>query len=217
MRRQSEQLTRQTASEAVAGQLRGDIQRGTLRPGDRLRQGEVAARFGVSTTPVREAFALLQAQGLVRIDPHRGAIVFHPTREDLRELYEIREALEVLAIERATGKLSPATLMELQDLIDGMRATEDDQQWIELNNRFHARTYAAANRPRLQEMIDTLRGASSSYIHMYITRRSSAGRPDQEHQDILEALKMERARSAVKAVRAHLRNACDLTLTYIVE
>ena len=94
-------LMRRTASEAVSERLRAEIQRGDLPPGTRLRQGEVAARFGVSTTPVREAFALLQAQGLVRIDPHRGAIVFLPTAKDAQELYEIRIALETLAIGRA--------------------------------------------------------------------------------------------------------------------
>jgi DNA-binding GntR family transcriptional regulator len=169
-------LARRTASEAVVHELRSEIQRGRLQPGQRLRQGEVAKRFGVSTTPVREAFALLQAQGLVRIDPHRGAIVFRAAAGDLRELYEIREALEVLAIERATGHLTRGTLDELQGFIDKMRVTDEDQRWIQLNNRFHATTYRAAAKPRLETMIGTLRDASSSYIHMYITHRPTADR-----------------------------------------
>src|ERR671916_2913622 len=107
-------FTRRTTSEEVASRLREEILRGDLEPGRRLRQGEVAERFGVSTTPVREAFALLQAQGLVRVDPHKGAIVFHPTAEDLRHLYEIREALEVLAIEKSMQNLSQDQLAKLQ-------------------------------------------------------------------------------------------------------
>ena len=72
-------LGRNTTAKMVAGMLRDQIQDGGLAPGTRLRQNEIAERFGVSTTPVREAFAQLQAEGLVRIDPHRGAVVFrHP-------------------------------------------------------------------------------------------------------------------------------------------
>lgn len=210
-----ELLTRRTASEAVAEQLRSEIQRGSLHPGDRLRQGEVAARFGVSTTPVREAFALLQAQGLVRIDPHRGAIIFHPTTDDLRELYDIRESLEALAIGGAVGRLAPADLADLQRLIDRMKKTKDDQQWIDLNNVFHARIYAAASKPRLEKMINNLRDASSSYIHMYITRRPHADRPDVEHQEILNALKGIDAERADRAVRQHLQNTCRLVLQFL--
>src|SRR5688572_20697813 len=87
-----------TAAEAVATRLRQEIQAGEHAPGTPLRQTEVARRLGVSTTPVREAFALLQADGLVRIDRYRGAVVFRPTAEELRDAYEIREALELLAV-----------------------------------------------------------------------------------------------------------------------
>src|ERR687895_152976 len=117
-------FTRRTTSEEVASRLREEILRGDLEPGKRLRQGAVATRFGVSTTPVREAFALLQAEGLVRIDPHKGAIVFHPTADDARELYEIRVALETLAIGRALRNLGPEEIQELQSILEEMRRVE---------------------------------------------------------------------------------------------
>ena len=124
MASQPEVLRRKTTAETVSELIRSEIQRGVLQPGTRLRQNDVAARFGVSTTPVREAFALLQADGLVRIDPHRGAIVFHPTAEDLTESYEIRGALEVLAITKAMPNLTPELLGDMQSVIDEMRHTE---------------------------------------------------------------------------------------------
>ena len=90
-----------TAPRTVAGQvaehLKAEILAGRRAPGDKLRQVEIARALGVSTTPVREALATLQREGLVRLHPQRGAVVFLPSVDDLREHYEIRAALESLA------------------------------------------------------------------------------------------------------------------------
>ena len=154
------ELLRRTASEAVAEQLRAQIHTGELKPGTRLRQAEVAERFGVSTTPVREAFALLQAQGLVRIDPHKGAIVFHPTADDARELYEIRVALETLAIGRALKSLGPEEIQELQSILEEMKRVEGTDGWFGLHNRFHMLLYNSSGMPRLATTIANLRDSS---------------------------------------------------------
>jgi DNA-binding GntR family transcriptional regulator len=215
--RRTDALDRKTASHSVASQLRAEIQRGELKADTRLRQGEVARRFGVSTTPVREAFALLQAQGLVRVDPHKGAIVFHPTVEDLRHLYEIREALEVLAIEKAIGNFTTETLNELQDILDKMRVTKDEQEWLDLNNRFHVEVYEPAQRPRLSALIADLRDSATSYIHMLLASEPTHTRPDHEHQEILEASKAGDLRRAKKAVRAHMNNTVDYVMRLIAQ
>jgi DNA-binding GntR family transcriptional regulator len=214
---QSDLLNRRTASHAVAAQLRSEIQRGELRAGSRLRQGEIAQRFGVSTTPVREAFALLQAQGLVRVDPHRGAIVFHPTGEDLLHLYEIREALEVLAVEKALKNFTPENLNELQAIIDKMKKTSDEQEWLDLNSRFHIGVYEPTNRPRLIGLIADLRDSSTSYIHMLLASHPTHSRPDHEHQDILDACRDGDLKRAKRAVRAHMRNTVDHVMRLIEE
>lgn len=133
--RRPEMLDRDTTAKVVAERLRDEIQDGTLAPGTRLRQNEIARRFGVSTTPVREAFAQLQAEGLVRIDPHRGAVVFHPTVEDLVEFYEIREVLESLAVVRAIPRLRSDVVKELAALIDRMRRTDDARRWLKLDRK----------------------------------------------------------------------------------
>ncbi|HEV2661690.1 MAG TPA: GntR family transcriptional regulator, partial [Ktedonobacteraceae bacterium] len=92
-------LTKLTIAEQIAAALRKEITTGHLAAGTHLPQVEIAQRFGVSTTPVREAFGLLQSEGLVQIDTHRGVTVFLPTVQDLVEHYEIRMALEMLAVE----------------------------------------------------------------------------------------------------------------------
>ena len=207
--REPEGLVRQTATEAVAARLRDAILRNELAPGTRLRQNDVARRFGVSTTPVREAFAQLQAEGLVRIDPHRGAVVFHPTTEDLAECYLIREELESLAIVRAVPNLKSATLTELDALISKMRKVRRHGEWVEMNDRFHLTLYQASALPRLVAMIRNLRDASGAYIYMFVARQPPAKRTDDEHQEILEACNAGDVARAEKAVRTHLRHAVD--------
>jgi DNA-binding GntR family transcriptional regulator len=200
-------LGRDTTAKVVAERLREEIQHGTLAPGTRLRQNDVAQRFGVSTTPVREAFAQLQAEGLVRIDPHRGAVVFHPSVDDVLEFYEIREALESLAVSHAIPNLRAEVARDLDAVIDLMRRTEDPRQWLKLNDQFHLRLYEAAGRPRLSALIDSLRDASAPYIHMFVASRPLSERANEQHHAILDACVRGDAPGARRAIREHLRTA----------
>jgi len=106
----------------VAAELRRMIQAGELAAGARLRQGELAERFGSSTTPVREALVTLAREGLIHHDAHRGAIVFPPTLDDIRENFEIRLALEPLASGLAAPRLDDAELDGLERLAAALRA-----------------------------------------------------------------------------------------------
>jgi DNA-binding GntR family transcriptional regulator len=207
MANRQDTLGRDTTAKVVAERLRGEIQDGTLAPGTRLRQNDVAQRFGVSTTPVREAFAQLQAEGFVRIDPHRGAVVFHPSVDDVLEFYEIREALESLAVTHAIPRLKAEAARDLDALIDRMRRTEDARKWLKLNDQFHLRLYESAGRPRLSTLIDNLRDASAPYIYMFVASRPLSERANEEHQDILDACVKGDAVGAKQAIRTHLRNA----------
>jgi DNA-binding GntR family transcriptional regulator len=202
-------FTRRTTSEEVASRLREEILRGDLEPGRRLRQGAVATRFGVSTTPVREAFALLQAEGLVRIDPHRGAVVFLPSVKDVREYYEIREALEALAITLALPNLDDALLDEMQGVVHQMKEATDEEMWASMNTEFHRRLYSASGRPRLLSMIETLRDASSTYIRMYVSHQPPGQRSDADHQRILDACRARDANEARAAVAHHMRHTAE--------
>src|SRR6185437_9554566 len=109
----------------IATALRQEIVSGQLLGGSRLPQMEIAQRFGVSTTPVREAFGLLQRDGLVQIDTNRGVTVFVPTIQDLVEHYEIRMALEMLAAEKAAERFQPEDAPPLAAILDEMFATAD--------------------------------------------------------------------------------------------
>lgn len=206
MTTRSDTIGRSTTAKIVADRLRVEIQEGTLAPGTRLRQNEVANRFGVSTTPVREAFAQLQAEGLVRIDPHRGAVVFHPTAEDLLEYYEIREALEMLAVSHVAGNIDDKRAGELADLVDRMRRTTNPRRWLQMNDEFHLRLYEIAERPHLSSLIASLRDASNPYIYMFVASAKPPEGANDEHQEILDACLRGDRKAAQRAIRDHLRH-----------
>jgi DNA-binding GntR family transcriptional regulator len=208
-------LRRATTSGALAREVRAGILRGEFPPGSRLRQADVARRFGVSTTPVREAFALLQAEGLLRIDPHRGAFVFSPSEKDVSEYYEIRGVLEDLAIALAAERMTQELLGEVRALHEEMLAAEDPSVWAELNNRFHLRIYEAADRPRLCSIIMNLREASSAHLQMCLAAGGRKIGADHEHASILDALQAADVAEARSATREHLRRTFEAVITFI--
>jgi DNA-binding GntR family transcriptional regulator len=205
----------QTAAEAVANRLRTEIQRGQLAPGTPLRQNDIAQRFGVSTTPVREAFALLQADGIVQIDRYRGAVVFRPTPEDLADAYEIRELLETLALGKAVHKLNGARLDELEAQLDEMEATNEVERWMELNDAFHIGLYAPSASSRLLAAIASERDACSQYIRMHISDESRRAVKEQQHREILAACRANDLECAQDALRVHLRHSMGEILELI--
>jgi DNA-binding GntR family transcriptional regulator len=203
-----------TAPRTIAGQvaerLRSEIVSGERVAGSRLRQVEIARALHVSTTPVREALAMLQREGLVRLTEQRGAVVFLPSADDLREHYEIRAALESLAAARTAEAFVPDWAPPLQALLDEMRAGPPGAAYLALNQRFHTRLYEHCGRPRLVEMIAGLRDASSAYLHIY---RAADDFPlegiDAEHREILAACVAREPARAAEAVRAHLEHTVE--------
>ncbi len=200
-------LLKITIPEQIAAALRDEIVTGQLAPGTRLRQNEIAQRFGVSTTPVREAFGLLQSDGLVQIDPHRGVTVFLPTIQDLIEHYEIRLALEMLAAEKAAEHFQEQDAPPLIGLLDEMLATTNAVRYVELNHQFHLRLYRLGKRSRLVNMIEELRTASLAYNHLYAAADvpRDVERLDREHREILAACQANDPVRAAKAVRHHMQ------------
>ena len=198
-----------TVAGAVAAQLRAAIVSGELAAGAKLRQVELAQRFGVSTTPVREALAQLERDGLVRSHPQRGFIVFIPTVADLRQHYEIRIALEELAAAKAAEAFAPEHAPPLVALLDEMRTGPPAARYLELNQRFHTTLYEHSGRPQLAGMIAALRDASSAYLHIYATRDFPHERLDAEHREILAACRERQPQRAAEAVRHHLRQTVE--------
>ncbi|HWK28616.1 MAG TPA: GntR family transcriptional regulator [Solirubrobacter sp.] len=203
-----------TAPRTIAGQvaerLKAEILAGARVPGERLRQVEIARAYGVSTTPVREALAALQREGLVRAHPQRGAVVFLPSVDDLRHHYEIRAALEALAAAKAAERFEAPWASELEALLDEMRGGPPAARYLELNQAFHTALYERSARPQLVAMIAGLRDASSAYLQIYRAQDDfPADRLDGEHREILAACVAHDPPRAAAAVREHLENTVE--------
>ena len=202
-------IHRPTTSSLLAERLREEIYAGELAPGTRLRQLEVARRFGVSSTPVREAFAALEREGLLRGVPHRGVEVFRPTVADLEEIHEIRTPLEVLAAERAVSRLTDDDLASMRKQIDVMARPPRDGRSGSLCHEFHATIYRAAGSPRLERLLNDLRDASSAYIALFQQVSDDPNETHGEHVRILEACEARDPHEASAAVVEHLQNIVE--------
>ncbi len=210
-------LTKLTITEQVAAALRQEIITGQLAAGSRLRQNEIAQRFGVSSTPVREAFGLLQSEGLVQIDPHRGVTVFLPGIQDLIEHYEIRIALEALATEKAAEHFQAQDAPALIAILDESIATDNAARFVELNHQFHIQLYRLAARPRLLTMIEDLRNASNAYLHLSTAASlpRDIQRADREHRTILAACQSNDPPRAASTMRDHLQQTVKQVISVL--
>ena len=186
---------------------------GELKPGSRLRQAETAALLGTSTTPVREAFAALAREGLIRQDAHRGAVVAAPTLTDLYENYDLLFRLEPLATEVAAMRIDASGLAELEALVDELARAPlaDPARRVELNDEFHRTIIETARRPRLAELVLNLRDVLAGYV-MLLTREQKKSTQELEeidHRAILEALRAGDAAASAAAMERHLRRGAE--------
>jgi DNA-binding GntR family transcriptional regulator len=199
-----------TRAQAVALGLRKAILTGEIRGGQRLRQVHVAERFGVSTTPVREAFTILRREGLVEVDDHRGALVVTPSAERLREIYEIRIALEPMAAAAAAANMSEHTLGVLATIIDKMAETHDREEYLQLHREFHDLIYRSAERPQLLALITSLEESASVYLRVLLDHIENSDTAVAAHRLILDTLRFGDAEQARTAVAAHLRRNLEV-------
>ncbi|MFC4623675.1 GntR family transcriptional regulator [Daeguia caeni] len=196
------------ASETIAARisriLADRIIAGTIEPGTRLRQDHIAEEFATSHVPVREAFRRLEAQGLAVSEPRRGVRVAAFDISEIREVAEMRAALEVLALRHAAPNLTRAILDAAEKAaIEGDRSS-DVRSWEEANRKFHRLILAPCNMPRLMAAIDDLHAASARFL--FATWRSEwEVRTDHDHRAILAALRKQDVESAATILARHVQ------------
>ena len=177
---------------------------GTIAPGSRLRQDHIAEEFGASHVPVREAFRRLEAQGLVVSEPRRGVRVASFTLAEVKEVAEMRAALEVLALRHAAPNLTAAILDEAEDATGAVDSSRDVRSWEEANRRFHRLLLAPCNMPRLLATIDDLHAASARFL--FATWRSEwEARTDHDHLAILGELRRGQVDAACATLARHVQ------------
>ena len=196
--------TLHTRRTYVEDQLREAILRGYFKPGERLDQGEIATLFNVSRSPVRSALVLLEAEGLVRNEPHRGAVVAELSRLEMEEIYLIRGVLEGIAARLGAPALTDAQLAQMRALFIRLEATTDPDTYARHNNEFHNIIYAAARRPRLFAIIQTLSNTALPYTRQYFMSADHHRTAQKGHAVILDACERRDGQAAQAETATHL-------------
>ena len=195
-------------SEHAHRYLRNAIREGRLRPGDRLREVDLANTLGLSRTPVREALSRLESEGLVVNDPMRGIVVTELDYGMVTELYVIREVLEGTAARLAAQYASEVELSILEELCDQYRGALGDSDEITLKNRqFHETLCHCAHNRYLIKMLNTLHGSLSLLGPSSLTLPERATETLREHEAVVDAIRRRDAAGAEDAARAHIRMA----------
>jgi DNA-binding GntR family transcriptional regulator len=193
-------------TDMVAALIREQIITGELAAGEQLRQRDLAQRFQVSQTPVREAMRRLESEGLVIGDTHRGFTVVEPDDGPVEENFQIRAALESLGASLAARKIDVAGLARLEGLNDQMRAmAEDDPGYAALNREFHFTVYEYARSPLLLSLMRLLWASLHGGPKVARTHAESA----RQHDVILAALRAADPAAAAAGTYQHIMGSPD--------
>lgn len=194
----------ETLAVRISRALAERIIAGKIAPGSRLRQDHIAEEFGASHVPVREAFRRLEAQGLAVSEPRRGVRVAAFDLAEVKEVAEMRAALEVLALRHATPHLTPAILEAAEEATKAGDNSRDIRSWEEANRRFHRLIVEPCGMPRLLAAIDDLHAASARFLFS-AWQSDWEARTDHDHRAILAALRKGDVETACSTLARHVR------------
>ncbi len=198
--------------DVVFNTLRQAILRGELKPGERLMEIQLANKLGVSRTPIREAIRKLELEGLVLMIPRRGAEVAEITEKSLRDVLEVRRALEELSVQLACDRITEEQIEELKVAAKEFEKTlksGDVTAYAEADVKFHDIIYFATDNQRLISLLYNLREQMYRYRVEYLKRAEIHEQLLAEHQYIIEMLETRDREKAVEAVCQHIDNQVE--------
>ncbi len=199
--------------------LREGITSGQFHPNERLVEASVASRLSVGRTAVRAALVRLDQEGLVTLEPNRGARVRLISEREALEIEEVRATLEAMLARRAAERATPADLRELRRMVVEMRQRVEEEDafgYSALNAPFHQRIWAAADHPTTSRLVGSLKSQSIRLQYQTILRPGRTERSLREHEAIFEALKAHDPDAAEAAMREHLAEVLA-TLRWAIE
>lgn len=196
-----------TRAEELRQRLADDIVMGRLAPGERLDEAGIAARFGLSRTPVREAFGMLAMMGLVENRPHRGVIVSSISNDQLSQLFELMAEYEAACARLAAIRMTPAERRHLEQIHDASRApmqAGDETAYSTANDAFHEALYAGSHNEFLIEATRHTKLRLSPYRAAQFRRSGRLHRSFTEHQRVVDAVLRGDPTGAEATMRDHV-------------
>mgnify|MGYP000733520733 CR=1 FL=1 len=195
--------------DVVFNTLREAILKGELKPGERLMELQLAAKLGVSRTPIREAIRMLEQEGLAVTIPRKGAEVAKMTEKDMEDVLQIREALDELAAKIACEQISEEQLEELVATMhefEESTKTDNVKKIAEADVKFHDIIYQSTGNPKLVNMLNNLREQMYRYRFEYIKDFSQHERLVEEHKVIYESIVKKDKETASNMAKVHIDN-----------
>lgn len=193
--------------EIVYEELKMQILTGKIAPGARLMEVELAESMGVSRTPVREAIRKLEKEGLVTIEPRRGAYASRISVKDMVDILEVRQDMEGLAAYLASSRMTPQQMKKLEEISEEYdKAVKDGNMtdMIKYDSAFHNLIVESCNNSILMMMINKLQELVLRFRYIYYDNFKSAEKMPEEHRIIMNAICEGRAGEAREAADAHI-------------
>lgn len=206
--KESDNLT--SLSNFLFTEIRENILQGKYATGEKITESKICKKYEVSRTPVREAFKQLELEGLIENIPNRGAFVLGFSKQDIQDIYELRRAVEVIAIKWSIERISPSELEELQeayDLMEFYTIKKDVAHMLQINTRFHEIIYNSTHSRFLEQVL------RSYQFYIRKTRKAALQMEDlmsevlKEHKKILDAIYQKDISAGETAVTEHLINS----------
>lgn len=195
---------RSTLHEKVCRVLREAIITGDLAPGDRLVQEELAVQLGVSRMPIREALRQLESEGLIVLEPHRGAIVRSITINEVKEIYTLRAVLEGMAVRISVPLLEEKHLARLEQLLAEMEEESTDvERFCSLNIEFHQTLTSGCGWERLKTFVEMLGNGFPNYTPLLLPDQVRLS--NREHREIMQAVWANEVERAAELMSLHIR------------
>ena len=195
--------------DVVFNTLRQAILRGELKPAERLMEIQLANKLGVSRTPIREAIRKLELEGLVLMIPRKGAEVAEITEKNMRDVLEVRKALEELAVQLACEKITAEEIEEMKKAAEEFRMilkNKDITEIAEADVRFHDIIYMATDNQKLIHLLNKLREQMYRYRVEYLKNPDVHEQLTQEHEEIVYHIKRREKVEATAVTCQHIDN-----------
>lgn len=204
-----------TTASDIANRIRDDLNKGIWAPGDALRQEELAERYGASRMPVREALLILDAEGLVRMLPNRGAIVVQLNEHDVVEIFDLRRQVETYLLTHAIPRHDAKSLARVEAIQLELEAEDNHSGWLEGDRQFHARLYEPAAKPRALAIASTLRAQVERFGLQTVSPDTRRMEWANEHRELIATARSNDVAACIKVLIEHLDQTQEAVLNRI--
>ncbi|MBL4773887.1 MAG: GntR family transcriptional regulator [Alcanivoracaceae bacterium] len=197
-----------TRTEHVLDLIKEDILSGVLQSGEPLRQSVLAEKYQISRIPIREALLQLEAQGLVRVEAHKGAIVTEISIQEIDELFNLRAILEPYILEFAIPNMDQSCFQQCTSILlkleNALKDNNKVEQWSDYNFQFHHCLYSPAKLHHTLDLVNTLNTRCDRYIRMQLLYTNGIDKAEEEHRELLRLCQSKDTKKASNYLSKHI-------------